>query len=264
MAELFGQCMMYLQAYGYPSSIAPIANRYFEEWVKTVLGHNEALAWWKQKLRDSQDPLTNASCGMWLAGQLYNNRRTLVDIALKHEEPDNVSPDTFANLKAKMLVWKAWNQEQRPKLIEFLNIPDLDATLYWTCATLYTPPDKRQRVELQPPAKDYSTFAQGVAIGKDIKTLIGFECDGVRYFSTRQFLYSIGVTGVINDPISRPMTGEEITFIASLSESDQISIMGTLLNWEHQTVFSETDLEILMKDQPDLPIQLLQSKDWEQ
>jgi len=255
MAAVWAHCMKYLRSYGYPEYSTAICNRYFQKWINAVLGNNEALQTWKERIESSpHELLFKIACGMWLAGQLYNHRQALVDIAIKAEEPDIMSPDTYANLKEKILAWRIWNREQRPLFAEFLKIPDLDEKLLSNSATLYVPREKRQRVAL-PSNKTFSVIGVKVFLEKGNQIVMGFLCDDIRYFSTRHFLYSLGITGVINDPISRPMSEEEIAFIKSLPVNEQLGIFGTLTDWEKQTVFCETDFETLAKAQRDPAIQ---------
>jgi hypothetical protein len=248
MAEVFKYCMDYLRSYGYPEYTVALCNRYFTDWVRTAVDNNLLITWKEQIERFPNEPLFKMACGMWLAGQLYNQRKALVDLALKAEEPDIMSPDTHANYKEKIMAWRTWNREQRLRFVEFLNLPDLDEKLMSNSATLYIPSEKRQCLAARP-KKKFSVFSHGISLGLDNGIVMGFQCDGVLYLSTRHFLHKLGITGTFNDPVSRLMTEEEIAFIRSLAESEQISIFGTLTNWEKQTVFRESDLDTFVQAQ---------------
>lgn len=243
METTWEMCAKYLETYGYPKEILPQCNRYFGQWIRLVLGDNESYKWWQVLMAKQNEHLQmKIPCAMWLAGQLFNKRRELVQLIRKAEKPDVLAPGELPELRNRMVAALAWHQEERPKLERFINIPDIDERFTKVTEDLsFVQPAKRQAIPPQLVAFDCGVEA--VKVDGAIFPLGYFLNGGVKYFATLQFLKTMEVTGTPTNLVSRDMTPAEIRFLESISDATRVAIFGTLVDWKQQPVFRAIDLQ---------------------
>lgn len=245
MQSVWDLCANYLKTYGYPDEILPKCERYFTQWINLTLADNPSVGWWQTQLHaSSRAEMIKIPCAMWLAAQLFNKRKELVQLIRDAEKPNVTTPGKLPEMRQRMLAALAWHQEERPKLERFIEIPDIDERFAKIAQDLsFGPPAKRQTVEK--PLALYECGAEAIVIN-EVSHVIGFfKHNGMKYFATLQLLKTLGVSGTFSDPVSRCMNQEEMLFIEHLSEATRHAIFGTLIDWKQQTIIRASDIQSL-------------------
>lgn len=250
MQSVWDLCANYLKTYGYPDEILPKCERYFTQWINLTLADNPSVGWWQTQLHaSSRAEMIKIPCAMWLAAQLFNKRKELVQLIRDAEKPNVTTPGKLPEMRQRMLAALAWHQEERPKLERFIEIPDIDERFAKIAQDLsFGPPAKRQTVEK--PLALYECGAEAIVIDKTSYVIGFFKRNGVKYFAVLHLLKTLGVSGILNDPVSRLMNEDEFKFIEGLSDATRHAIFGTLVDWRQQKIIRVADIQTIADKNP--------------